>query len=137
MPANSKMVGGSHYITGGISHWDLIHDNGVCYLVGNATKYLTRFRKKNGLQDLQKALHYVEKLLEKCAGDVRTQGDVSDQELQQFFEDNQIGLTEREPIRLLLTWTEYEHLRAAKAWVEAMIAEYDGSAPGAGYVKQD
>lgn len=63
MNANTKQIGGSHY-RAELQHWDLVERYGVGYLEGCATKYLTRFEKKNGLQDLDKALHYAEKLLE-------------------------------------------------------------------------
>lgn len=63
--ANKYQVGGAHY-KNDYEHWDLMLDNGlgVDYLVGQATKYVSRWRKKNGLQDLQKALHFTNKLLE-------------------------------------------------------------------------
>ncbi len=139
MNANTKQVAGTHYNAGesGIQHWDVIHANDVCYLVGCATKYLTRFRKKNGLQDLQKALHYTEKLIEVNA---RVQGhsweNVDQYTLETFFADNGIVGPEREPIRLLLNWITPSDLKVAKMWIETLIAEYDGSAVGPGYVKQ-
>lgn len=59
--ANSKQVGGNHYKTGTVEHWDVF---GPEYLIASATKYVGRWRKKNGVQDLEKALHYAEKLRE-------------------------------------------------------------------------
>lgn len=59
--ANDRQVGGEHYKTGGLEHWDLF---GPEYLMGCATKYVSRWRKKNGVQDLEKAKHYCEKLKE-------------------------------------------------------------------------
>ena len=56
-------LGGDHYRSE-FQHWDLIEQNGIGYLEGCASKYVTRWRKKNGVQDLEKALHYVEKLQE-------------------------------------------------------------------------
>lgn len=61
--ANSKQIGGNHY-KGGYEHWDFVLDTGQNYLQGCATKYISRWRKKNGLEDLKKAQHYVEKLKE-------------------------------------------------------------------------
>lgn len=62
--ANKTQVGGNHY-RAEIQHWDFILDNfGPGYLIGCATKYLARWRKKNGLEDLEKARHYTVKLLE-------------------------------------------------------------------------
>lgn len=64
--ANQTQVGGDHYRTDGIQHWDLISDAyGPAYLLGCATKYIARHRKKNGKQDLEKAEHYLLKIAEK------------------------------------------------------------------------
>lgn len=59
--ANEIQVGGTHYRTG-YQHWDLIINTGMAYLEAQATRYIVRWRKKDGLQDLQKALHYINKL---------------------------------------------------------------------------
>ena len=61
--ANNYQISGSHYKTP-MECWDYIVANDVGYLDGNAIKYLTRWRKKNGLEDLKKAQHYLEKLIE-------------------------------------------------------------------------
>lgn len=61
--ANEKQIAGRHYKTS-MECWDYIVANDVGYLDGNAIKYLTRWRKKNGLEDLKKAQHYLEKLIE-------------------------------------------------------------------------
>ena len=67
MSANDKQVGGAHYQgeTGIPQHWDIAIAMGWDYLTGNATKYLWRLGKKGGpekeLEDLQKAIHYLEK----------------------------------------------------------------------------
>ncbi len=61
--ANDKQIAGKHYKTS-IECWDYIVANDIGYLDGNAIKYLTRWRKKNGIEDLRKAQHYLEKLLE-------------------------------------------------------------------------
>jgi hypothetical protein len=65
MPANDTQVGGSHYKTAdGLQHWDICLQFRVPYTIGCATKYLFRWRDKNGIQDLEKALHYAQKSLE-------------------------------------------------------------------------
>ena len=137
MSANTKQVAGGHYKTNGIQHWDLIDDNDVGYLAGNATKYLTRFRRKNGLQDLEKSLHYIEKMIEKYSNfGGRSGHEVSDLEIETFFSDNDIAGIEREPIRLILNWRTVADLRVAKTWVGSLVAEFDGSGAGVGYANQ-
>lgn len=65
MNANDKQVGGSHYKTGGEEHWDRQYRLfGPGYFIGCITKYVERFQKKNGYQDLLKAQHFLEKLIE-------------------------------------------------------------------------
>lgn len=60
---NDYQVDGDHY-NSTYQHWDLIVDlYDASYLIGCATKYVVRWRKKNGKQDLKKARHYVKKLL--------------------------------------------------------------------------
>jgi hypothetical protein len=69
MAANDRQVGGEHYqnatgkcphCQGVIQHWDLYGRQP--YLVGQTTKYVTR--RKDGAQDLVKALHFLVKLAE-------------------------------------------------------------------------
>jgi len=61
--ANNKQVAGNHYKKP-IQPWDYIHANGMGYLAGNVVKYVSRYQDKNGLEDLYKAKHYLEKLIE-------------------------------------------------------------------------
>lgn len=61
--ANSTQVGGSHYRTV-FQHWDLAHLLNLGYFEGQITKYTTRHANKNGLQDVQKAIHFLQKLIE-------------------------------------------------------------------------
>lgn len=61
--ANDHQVGGEHYKSD-YQHWDFVSETRMHYLLANATKYISRFHKKNGIQDLKKAMHYVDKALE-------------------------------------------------------------------------
>lgn len=71
MQANDIQVGGEHYqhATGicphcrkTVQHWDLYGPQP--YLEGAATKYITRWRGKHGLASLEKAVHFVQKIIE-------------------------------------------------------------------------
>jgi hypothetical protein len=64
MTANDTQIGGDHYKAKPIQPWDFIHGNGIGYLEGNAIKYLCRWRDKGGIDDLRKARHYIDKLIE-------------------------------------------------------------------------
>ena len=61
--SNSKQVDGNHYQTE-IQPWDFIEANKLTFIEGNIVKYVARHRKKNGVRDLMKAKHYLEKLIE-------------------------------------------------------------------------
>jgi hypothetical protein len=54
----------SHYTQGSIETWDYIIAQNMGYLEGNVCKYISRFRYKNGLEDLYKAKAYLDKLIE-------------------------------------------------------------------------
>lgn len=62
--ANATQVGGAHYAAKPIQPWDFIAANGLGYFEGNVVKYLSRWRDKGGVQDLHKAAHYLQKLIE-------------------------------------------------------------------------
>jgi Protein of unknwon function (DUF3310) len=61
--ANDGQVGGDHY-KAKIQHWDYVLANEIPYLEAQIIKYLTRWRKKGGHQDLLKARHFMDKLFE-------------------------------------------------------------------------
>lgn len=64
LPANEVQVGGEHYKKNAIQPWDYIVSNQLGYLEGNVVKYVSRWKDKGGRQDLEKAKHYLDKLLE-------------------------------------------------------------------------
>lgn len=62
---NDRQVGGNHY-AGEYQHWDFVRDTKLDYLLGNATKYIARCRRKHSgmRQDLAKSSHYIEKFID-------------------------------------------------------------------------
>lgn len=62
--ASERQVGGNHYKSKAIQPWDVIESNVMGFWDGNALKYLMRYRDKGGVEDLRKAIHYIEKLIE-------------------------------------------------------------------------
>jgi len=57
-------VGGGHYMSLKIQPVEYIHANNLGFCEGNVVKYITRWREKNGIADLEKAKHYIELLIE-------------------------------------------------------------------------
>ena len=62
--ALQTQVGGSHYKDAAIQPIQYIHANNLDFIQGNIVKYITRFREKNGKQDLIKIKHYIDLLIE-------------------------------------------------------------------------
>ena len=62
--ARDKMIGGDHYRQGGIQPIEYIHANKLSFCEGNVIKYISRWRYKDGVKDLEKAKHYIELLME-------------------------------------------------------------------------
>ena len=62
--ALDKQVGGDHYSKLRIQPVEFIHQNNIPFIEGNVIKYVTRWRSKNGIKDLEKAKHYLELLIE-------------------------------------------------------------------------
>lgn len=64
--AADTQVGGEHYRQTGIQPWDIIDAWGLDFYAGNALKYLYRAgRKGPKVEDLKKARHYIDKMIEK------------------------------------------------------------------------
>ncbi len=71
--ALETQIGGSHYKSQVIQPVEYIHANNIGYFEGNVIKYVTRWKNKNGVQDLEKAKHYLELLIElEKANETRT-----------------------------------------------------------------
>lgn len=64
MSALDTQIGGTHYSEHAIQPIEFIHKNNLSFIEGNIIKYVTRHRKKNGLQDLLKAKHYIDLLIQ-------------------------------------------------------------------------
>lgn len=62
--ANDVQVAGTHYKSKAIQPWDYIVGNNLGYLEGNIVKYVSRWKDKGGVDDLKKARHYLDKLIE-------------------------------------------------------------------------
>lgn len=59
-----KQVGGAHYKTFKIQPIEYIRENNLGWYEGNVVKYVSRHKDKNGLEDINKAIHYLELIKE-------------------------------------------------------------------------
>ena len=62
--SDKEQIGGNHYKGLPIEPWNYIASNNLGYFEGNVVKYVTRWKVKGGIQDLEKALHYLQKLID-------------------------------------------------------------------------
>lgn len=64
MSALDVQEGGNHYKDKAIQPVEYMHANKMGYIEGSVVKYVTRWRDKNGVQDLKKARHFLDLLIE-------------------------------------------------------------------------
>ena len=65
MGAYNKQIGGSHYRKLKIQPSEFINKNKILFAEGNAIKYICRHTYKGGKQDLEKAKHYIDMIIER------------------------------------------------------------------------
>lgn len=56
--------GGDHYKNLKIQPVEFIHANGLGFMEGCVIKYVARYKRKNGLEDLKKARHFLDLLIQ-------------------------------------------------------------------------
>ena len=127
---NEKQIDGDHY-RASIQHWDVIGIHGIGYLEGCATKYVTRHKNKNGLIDLEKAGHYVEKMLDlRFAYNYQPSGVVPMVTVTAFCAANDLGWLESAIVETLLRWDSAEDLERAHHNIMTLLAQETALAKG-------
>jgi len=61
----SSQVDGNHYTSMKIQPAEFINENNLEFAEGNAIKYICRHQKKGKRKDIEKAIHYLEMILER------------------------------------------------------------------------
>jgi hypothetical protein len=120
---NSRQVGGTHY-QASIQHWDFVELNGLGYLEGVATKYITRARRKhaNPQEDLQKAIHYLEKLRALFwAGHRKPKRNKLVVGVADFCTTNLLNPQEEAIIRHIALWKEASDLTTAISLIQELL----------------
>jgi hypothetical protein len=64
MKAEDVQIGGDHYKIYKIQPTEFIHSNSIPFIEGNVIKYVMRHKHKNGIEDLKKARHYIDLLIQ-------------------------------------------------------------------------
>lgn len=102
--ANAKQFGGDHYKKHKYQHWDFVCDLELPYLIGCATKYVSRWRDKGKKLDLEKAVHYLEKAMERGVPGLLRTG--AAEKLLEIY-GSQLSAWERRVV-MLIVWGDYE-----------------------------
>lgn len=116
--ANDRQVGGTHYAAE-YQHWDWIADIALPYLPATCSKYLKRWRKKNGFEDLEKSHHYLLKYIETQSAKATWMHEKTDE----FIVNNEIGADEASVLRALVEHQigSLDILRQASVIIQRMI----------------
>lgn len=132
MSALDTQVGGGHYKTLKVQPVELIMSNHLGYCEGAVVKYLTRWRDKGGLEDVRKAAHFVQILLEDRGYQHRLEDRCKALPIRdsldgaQYCIDNGIGGPARNAIQVI---TLFAHrgwrslLEEAAKWIDEIIAQ--------------
>lgn len=128
MKANDRQVGGNHYDSE-YQHWDWAIDVGLGPIEYAATKYVARWKKKDGAQALEKARHYVQKIRE-----AHNEGRYSEaieripvriaelaKNTVQFARSNDLGHREYEVCLTLAMWSNSDQLNEVNEILEELI----------------
>lgn len=138
MDVNEMQIGGSHYKMKYI-HWDWVCDINAPYLLGNATKYIARWRDKNGVEDLRKALHYLAKAEDRNVympvNNDLILFDITKTRIRQFTKTftNQLRASDATIISFIVEGYYNEAIKKIEYLIESELA----AEPGAGYTNQD
>lgn len=121
MDANSMQVGGTHY-QAKFQHWDLVIALKMPYLQAQITRYIARWRKKNGIEDLRKAQHYLAKFLE--VEELRRTQYLTN--IEKFIHENSLGEHERTVFINLARYEvgDIDNLLSVQAAITKLVNEY-------------
>lgn len=131
MKANQVQVGGEHYKASEFQPWDLMHRYNIKFLEGCAIKYISRWRNKNGVQDLEKALHFVRKLEEVADEGYQPGGGIGPGALVAYYTAN--GITDfREQILISILANQWDpnQLNHAVLLLNSLIESNRGETEG-------
>ncbi len=122
-----RQIGGDHYLQE-YMHWDFAEQTGMGYLEGCATKYVSRWRKKDGVQGLMKSVHYIEKLKELNANGNRHNRsfilpEYVDACIHKFVTQSKSTLVEARIYAIAVKWQTSEDLDLMIKYIMQLIAE--------------
>lgn len=135
MTANERQVGGTHYKTK-YEHWDFVTNVGMSYLGAQVCKYLKRWRDKNGLEDVEKSLHFLDKMIELSPILIMHKPNIPrtyiSAEIDAYLRANDIKGEEAAVTSVLAQWACRGDLLMAKCYIEVLIDKINTASTSAG-----
>lgn len=134
---NTRQIGGQHYRAANpdYQHWDLVAEYGMSYFTGNITKYATRWRRKAGVKDLEKAAHYADKLISLHTTDVLNFQDhkvpVHLASMYGFCSDQKLSALEIEVVVLAITYRGMHDLQRLRYVLKLLLEKAQAAQQGA------
>ncbi len=131
-----EQVGGDHYKSD-YQHWDWAVDMGLGPLEYGATRYLCRHWKKDGVKDLKKAKHFVEKLRElNDSGDYEQYNHIKRsrrsksyiESMIRFVEENKLPFLEAHICHMLSYWQNRDDLFKIATYIDLLIDRSEDAA---------
>lgn len=121
---NDIQVGGDHYKGANFQPWDW-ELKGLSGWMQAAVKYVTRYDKKDGVKDLNKALHYIDKTLYHFKrGEHVNRCGFNPGDLHRFFTENNITDQDAQwAIQYCVGWSTEQNLLSAKKHINVLIKE--------------
>ena len=122
MSALDIQIGGSHYRNKGIQPIELIVALNLNFIEGNIVKYITRYKEKNGIQDLMKCIHYSQLAIElKCIRPISIDILNNISYIDNYYVSNNLTGTQRDII-IACIQNDYERV---KLLCNEMVKNYD------------
>lgn len=124
-----RQVGGSHYGGTEFQHWDWVELNGLGYQEAMISRYVLRWRKKDGIKDLDKAIHHTEKLIEQFTTIGRSNRNprklsFKETRTHELFNNMQTQLAEGTLVIDLLSWDRPSDLEDVKNQIISLKEKY-------------
>ena len=92
-----KQVGGKHYIKYKIQPSQFVVENKLLYPEGSVIKYILRHQDKGGKEDLEKAIHFIEMIIERDYKDFLEEAEKEKKELEESYQESKRQAKERKP----------------------------------------
>ena len=122
---NAMQIGGDHYVQTKYQVWDFTEKHGLGGLEMCIVKYLCRWRDKgNGVMDLEKAIHFIDKLIDlhKHKGRV-PKGCASISDLRCFSNMQELDQTEEFVVTMISRWSCAVDLFMCRGSIQRLIED--------------